>query len=55
MHNVTNAEYLALTYLNEMVIDANELGLYEIGNMKVTVNSVEDRSHELIHCNNEAS
>jgi glycosyltransferase involved in cell wall biosynthesis len=53
MHNVTNAEYLALTYLNEMVIDANELGLYEIGNMNVTVNSIEDRSHELIECTND--
>jgi hypothetical protein len=38
--------------LNEIVRDTNDTGTFEIANFKITINSVEDRSKELIFINN---
>lgn len=41
------------TSLNDIVQQTNEIGEFEIENLQITINSIKDRSYELIKVNNE--
>ena len=42
-----------ITSLNEIIQSTNQIGEFEISNLKITINSIKDRSYELIKINNE--
>ena len=50
---INNSDVDALVQINSIVSEQNETGEFELGNMIVIVNSLEDRSLGLIECNNE--
>jgi len=41
-------DYSYIQQLNDIVKDNNELGTFELGNLKITVNSLEEQQHNLI-------
>jgi hypothetical protein len=47
--NINNDDVFCLMNLNDMVKETNEIGTFEIGNLKVQIKSLNDRSSELIH------
>jgi GT2 family glycosyltransferase len=44
----TDQDYMYIQQLNDIVKDNNELGTFELGNLKITVNSLEEQQHNLI-------
>lgn len=52
LSKVDDAAYSALFYMNTLVAEANEPGVFETGNIKVTINNVVDKSKDLIVADN---
>jgi len=49
----TEEEFNVVVNLNEIVRDTNELGKFKVGNLIITINSLADRSKELIFIDND--
>ena len=49
---ITNEDFDVIININQIVQQTNETGNYEIGNLKVIINSLEDRSKDIIFINN---
>jgi hypothetical protein len=48
-NNFTQNDYTYIQQLNDIVKDNNELGVFELGNLTITVNSLEEQQNKLIH------
>lgn len=44
-----------LTHLSDVITDSGEVGQFEIGNIKITINKLETYQHNLVHCNKESN
>jgi len=44
----TNQDYNYITQLNDIIKETNEIGTFQIGNLKVTINSLEEQQNKLI-------
>ena len=44
----TQEDYTYIQQLNDIVKETNDLGVFEIGNLKITINSLEEHQHKLI-------
>ena len=44
----TQQDYTYIQQLNDIVKENNELGTFELGNIKITVNSLEEQQHKYI-------
>lgn len=49
----TEDEYHVIINLNQIVKETNEIGKFQVGNLTVTINSLNDRSKELIFIDND--
>lgn len=52
-NTISKTDVAAIQNLNAIISQQNEEGEFELGNLVVIVNSLEDRSSTLIQCNNE--
>lgn len=52
-NQLVSDDTLVITSLNEIVQSTDQIGEFEISNLKITINSTKDRSYELIKANNE--
>jgi hypothetical protein len=48
VHTFTQQDYAFLTQLNDIVAENNEVGMFELGNVKVNVKSLESFEQDLI-------
>jgi hypothetical protein len=48
----TEEEYHVIVNLNQIVQETNETGTFQVGNLTITINSLADRSKELIFIDN---
>jgi hypothetical protein len=44
----TNQDYNYITQLNDIIKETNEIGTFQIGNLKVTINNLEEQQNKLI-------
>jgi hypothetical protein len=44
----TNQDYNYITQLNDIIKETNEIGTFQIGNLKITINSLEEQQNKLI-------
>jgi GT2 family glycosyltransferase len=48
----TQEDFNYIMSLNQIVEDSGEIGQFELGNLKITINKIEDKSKDLIFINN---
>jgi len=49
-----NEDFNYIMSLNEIIQDNGEIGEFELGNLKITINKIEDKSKDLIFINNKS-
>ena len=47
-NNFSSQDYTYIQQLNDIIKNNNELGEFELGNLKIKVNSLEEHQHKLI-------
>jgi predicted transport protein len=45
---ITQQDYNYIQQLNDIVKETNETGTFQIGNLKITINSLEEQQHKYI-------
>ena len=50
----TQEDFNYIMSLNQIVEDSGEVGQFELGNLKITINKIEDKSKDLIFINNKS-
>lgn len=48
-----NTDFNNIAHLSQIITQNNEVGLFELGNLKITIKSLQTYEHELIVCKNE--
>lgn len=48
-NNFTQEDYIYIQQLNDIIKDGNQLGIFELGNLKITVNSLQEYQNELVY------
>ena len=48
-NNFTQEDYTYIQQLNDIIKDNNQLGTFELGNLKITVNSLQEYQNELVY------
>jgi hypothetical protein len=46
-------DYQTIQYLSQIIEESGEIGEFELGNLKITIKSLQTYEHELIVCKNE--
>ena len=47
-NNITQQDFQYISNLNDIIADSGEIGTFELGNIKVTINQIKDHSKDLI-------
>lgn len=47
-NNFTQEDYSLIQQLNDIIFDSGDIGTFQIGNVKLTINSLESQEHKLI-------
>jgi hypothetical protein len=47
-NNITQQDFQYISNLNDIIADSGEIGTFELGNIKVTINQIKDYSKDLI-------
>ena len=51
-NKVTQDDFNYIMNINDIIADNGEIGQFELGNLKITINKIEDKSKDLIFINN---
>ena len=47
-NNFTQQDFQLITQLNDIIKDSGDIGTFQVGNLKITINSLEEYQEDLI-------